>query len=113
MKKPNCHSNQSISQLLDDLEQMQHYLLMIKAASLAFDGFFNENCPYEPSISPFKREETAHYFVCQFLELDPDAKLEKAMEVIHHLKSQLKTQPERASDRQSNEATIKISIEKG
>ncbi|NEP40022.1 MAG: hypothetical protein F6K35_12570 [Okeania sp. SIO2H7] len=104
------NSNQSISQLLSDLEEMQHYLLMIKAAALAFDGVFNENCLYSDARSPYGKEETAQYFVWQFLELDPDAKLEQAMDIICSLRCQLKTQPE--PSHKTEEATIKISIER-
>lgn len=108
MSKPETYSNESLTQLLADLEQMQHYLLTVKAASLAFNGFFNEECPRTDAVSPFSREETAEYFVNQFLDLDPDAKLEQAMDAIRQLKTQ--AQPKHRQSQKTNKATIDISI---
>lgn len=99
MSNPEPYSNESLTQLFRDLEQMQHYLLMVKAAALAFNGKFNEECPRTDAVSPFSREETAEYFIDQFLKLDPDAKLGQAMDVICLLKTQ-----------ETNKTTIDISI---
>ena len=84
---------------------MQHYLLMVKAACLAYEGTFNDDCPYTPARSPFNKEETAQYFVDQFLNLDPDAKLEQAMDAVSELKNQLEAQYK------TDKASINISIE--
>lgn len=111
MSKPESYSNESLSQLWDDLEKMQHYLLMVKAAVLAFDGKFNEHCPYIHALSPFSKEETAEYFICQFLELDPDAKLEQAMNAVSELQK-LGAKAERPKNKRTDEATIKIFFEK-
>ena len=111
MKNHNSHSNNSITQLLNDLEQMQYYLLMVKAAALAFGGKFNDDCPYHPARSPFNKEDTAEYFVCQFLELDPDDKLEQAMQLISCLSDRVETISKRG-DRfnKTGSANINISI---
>jgi hypothetical protein len=111
MNKNQPYSNAAILKLLDDLEQMQHYLLMVKAAALAFHGEFNENCPYVGAESPFSREETANYFTCQFLELNPDAKLEQVMRILREFEHQVETQPKQRQNQRTDKASINISIE--
>ena len=120
MSKTELYSNADIHQLFDSLEKMQHYLLMVKAASLAFDGFFNERCSCTSAESPFSREETAQYFVLEFLRLDPDTRLEEAMGIICELKNQVdlkhqvkvqSVQRQTQENRKTDKASINISIE--
>ena len=45
-------------------------------------------CPCTSAESPFSREETAQYFVLEFLRLDPDTRLGEALDIIRKLKNQ-------------------------
>lgn len=111
MDKASSDFNSTVWRLVDDLEQMQHYLLMVKAAAVAFEGSFHENCPLTLAESPFGKEETAQYFLYQFLELDPDAVLEQTMSLIQELSDRLEGSPKRADCHQVSKGNIQISIE--
>ena len=114
MSKTELYSNSTINQLLSDLEEIQHNLLMIKAAALAYCGKFNDDAPMSGCESPYSSNETAEYFVYQFLNLDPDAKIEAAMDALYELRNQrdskTKAPTEPKNGNRNGRATIKISI---
>lgn len=113
MSKTELYPNTAINQLLKELEEIQQNLLMIKAAALAYCGTFNDDAPIPSCKSPYSSSETAEYFVYRFLGLDPDAKIEAAMDVICELRSQLDSSKQSNEPRNGNgnrNATIKISI---
>lgn len=110
--KTHPHSSKTISDIVHDLEEIQHHLLMIKAAGLAYTQCFHDAAPIACFESPYNASETAEYFVYQFLKLDPDAKIEAAMDAIWELQRQLDHKPTQSVDRKSQDTTIKISIGK-
>ena len=110
MTTTNNDLNKSIGRLTTKLEQIQGHLLMIKAANLAYNHCFNEGCPDSYSRSPYSPDETAQYFICQFLELEPEAIIEQAIDAIYELKSQLDRESSQPINTKSSEATINISI---
>ncbi len=110
MTNTNSHSSKSISQIIHDLEEIQHHLLMIKAAGLAYSQYFNDAAPNADCKSSYDSNETAEYFVYRFLELAPDAKIEAAMDAIWQLDNQLNPNSNQSTKPKNEDTIIKISI---
>ena len=110
-------NSKTIAEIWHDLEQLQLNLLLIKAAGLAYQGCF-QDCPLITGRTDQPDHHIAEYFIYQFLDLDPEQKLEAAMRAISALENELKkcqnppkTEEVQPKTKKTSSHTIKISID--